>query len=84
MLLGFDNNRKRKTTWLEEEKRAKVLTVLHSWLQARNLNCGVPFVKFESVVAKLRHAFTTLPGSRGLLSPCNRLLKQRPPVVYFH
>ena len=30
------------------------------------------------------HAFTALPGSRGLLSPCKRLLKRRPPVVYFH
>ncbi len=25
-----------------------------------------------------------LPGGRGLLSPCNRLLKCCPPVVYFH
>jgi hypothetical protein len=41
-------------------------------------------MEFELVVAKLRHAFTALPGGRGLLSPCNRLLKQRPPVVYFH
>ncbi len=36
------------------------------------------------MIAKLRHAFTALPGGRGLLSPCNRLLKRRPPVVYFH
>ena len=28
--------------------------------------------------------FTPLPGDRGLLSPCNHLLKRRPPVVYFH
>jgi hypothetical protein len=84
MLLGFDFNGKQKTMWLEEEKQAKLLTILHSWLQAGNLNHGTPFVKFESVVAKLRHAFTALPGGRGLLSPCNHLLKQCPPVVYFH
>jgi hypothetical protein len=36
------------------------------------------------VVAKLRHAFTALPGGRGLLLPCNHLLKRRLLVVYFH
>jgi hypothetical protein len=35
-------------------------------------------------VAKLRHAFTALPGGGGLLSPCNQLVKRRPQVVYFH
>ncbi len=83
-LLGFDFDGKRKTMWLEEEKRAKLLTILHSWLRASSLNRGIPFGEFESVIAKVRHAFTALPGGRGLLSPCNRLLKKRPPVVYFH
>jgi hypothetical protein len=31
-LLGFDFDGKQKTMWLEEEKRAKLLTILHSWL----------------------------------------------------
>ena len=83
-LLGFDFDGNRKTLWLEEEKRAKLLTILHQWLRASSRERGVPFNEFESVVAKLRHAFTALPGGRGLLSPCNRLLKLRPPVVYFH
>jgi hypothetical protein len=82
MLLGFDFDGKRKIMWLEEEKRAKLLTILHSWLQASSLNRGIPFGEFESVIAKVRHVFTALPGGRGLLSPCNRLLKKRPPVVY--
>jgi hypothetical protein len=30
-LLGFDFDSKRKTMWLEEEKRAKLLTILLSW-----------------------------------------------------
>jgi hypothetical protein len=83
-LLGFDFDKQQKTMWLEEEKRAKLLTILHSWLRAGKHERGVPFVEFESVVAKLRHAFTALPGGWGLLSPCNPLLKQRPPVIYFH
>jgi len=83
-LLGFNFDGKRKTMWLEEEKRAKLLTILHSWLRAGSLNRGIPFGEFKSVIAKVRHAFTALPGGRGLLSPCNRLLKKRPPVVYFH
>ncbi len=32
MMLGFDFDGKQKTMWLEEEKRAKLLTILHSWL----------------------------------------------------
>ncbi len=83
-LLGFHFDGKRKTMWLEEEKRAKLLTILHSWLRVGSLNRGILFGEFESVIAKVRHAFTALPGGRGLLSPCNRLLKKRPPVVYFH
>jgi hypothetical protein len=70
--------------WLEEEKRAKLLTILHSWLRTGSLDHGIPFGEFESVIAKVRHAFTALPGGRSLLSPCNRLLKRRPLVVYFH
>ena len=83
-LLGFDFDGNRKTLWLEEEKRAKLLTILHQWLCATSREHGIPFNKFESVVTKLRHPFTALPGGRGLLSPCNRVLKLRPPVVYFH
>jgi hypothetical protein len=33
-------------------------------------------------VARLCHAFIALPGGKGLLSPCNCLLKLRPQVVY--
>jgi hypothetical protein len=83
-ILGFEFDGQQKTLWLEEEKRAKLLTILHRWIHAGTQNRGVPFAEFESVVAKLRHTFTALPGGRGLLSPCNRLLKRRPPVVYFH
>jgi hypothetical protein len=66
-LLGFDFDGQQKKMWLEEEKRAKLLTIIHSWLRAGKRKCGVPFVEFESVDAKLRHAFTALPGGRGIL-----------------
>ena len=35
-------------------------------------------------MAKLWHAFTALPGGRGLLSPCNCHLRKRPQVLYLH
>ncbi len=81
---GFNFDSKQKTMWLEEEKRAKLLTILHGWLWAGCHNCGIPLGEFKSVIAKVRHAFTALPGGQGLLSPCNRLLQKCPPVVYFH
>ncbi len=83
-LLGFDFDGQQKIMWLEEQKRAKLLTTLHSWIRAGDCERGISFKEFKSVVAKLQHAFTALPGDRGLLSPCNRLLKKQPWVVYFH
>jgi hypothetical protein len=83
-LLGFDFDGKQKTMWLEEEKRAKILTTLQSWIRLGTLEQGIPFKEFESVVAKLWHAFTALPGGWGLLSPCNPLLRKQQQVVYLH
>ncbi len=83
-LLGFDFYGNHKIMRLEEEKKAKLLTILHDWIRAGTHNQGVPFQEFEPVVAKLQHAFTALLGGCYLLSPCNRLLKQHSPVVNFH
>ncbi len=49
-------------------KGQKILTTLHGWVQAGNHDQGVLFQEFESVVGKLRHVFTALPGGHGLLS----------------
>jgi hypothetical protein len=84
MLLGFDFDGQHKTIWLEEGKRAKILTMLHGWIRAGNHDQGIPFQEFESVVGILGHAFTALLEGRGLLSPCNRLLRRQALVVYFH
>ena len=84
-LLGFDFDGINKTIWLEETKQAALLTILHQWIQgATKANRGIPFAEFESVTAKLRHAFTVLREGRGLLSPCNWIIKKRPKVVYLH
>ena len=66
MLLGFNFDSKQKTMWLEEEKWAALLAIPHSWLQTGTLNRSIPFGEFESVIAKLRLAFTTLPGGRAV------------------
>jgi hypothetical protein len=52
-ILGFEFDGQQKTLWLEEEKRVKLLTILHSWIRAGTQNRGVSFAEFESVVAKL-------------------------------
>ena len=84
-ILGFDFDGEAKTLWLEEEKRALLLTILHGWLRgARRAHAGIPFKEFESVTAKVRHAFTAIPAGKGLLSPCNGVLRTRPEVVYLH
>ena len=70
--------------WLEEEKRAKLLTTLKGWIRSGEHERGIPFREFKSVTAKLCHAFLAVQGEKGLLSPCTRLLPKQPGVVYFH
>jgi hypothetical protein len=82
-LLGFDLNGDDKTLWLEDAKRQALLTILHGWLRTTcHTNLGIPFSEFKSIIAKIRHTFTSVPAGRGLLSPCNRLLKNRLHFVY--
>jgi hypothetical protein len=84
-ILGFEFDDKEKTIWLDEEKRACLLQILHQWIRGANKGKrGIPFAEFESVVQKLRHAFTALQEGRGLLSPCNWVIQKRPQVVYIH
>jgi hypothetical protein len=83
-LLGFKFNGIEKTIWLKEDKRAALLTILHQWIRGATKEWGIPFAEFESVTAKLRHAFTALREGRGLLSPCNWVICKRPSIVYLH
>jgi hypothetical protein len=71
-LLGFDFDGTAKTMWLEAAKRETLLTILKGWIRAGRCGTpGIPFKEFESVIAKLRHAFTCILAGIGLLSPCN-------------
>ncbi len=74
-LLGFDFNGKDKTMWLETAKGNQLLTILRSWIRTSKHSVqGIQFKEFESVLAKIHHAFTALPAGVGLLSPCNAVL----------
>ena len=84
-VLGFELDGIAKTIWLEEAKRAYLLTVLKGWVRsAQSSTIGIEFKDFESIVAKIRHAFTAIPAGRGLLSPCNKILQKKPRTVYLH
>ena len=62
-ILGFDFDGVNKTIWLEEAKQAHLLTVLHGWIRSSKSGvAGIPFKEFETVVAKIRHAFTAIPA----------------------
>ena len=84
-VLGFDFDGVKKTLWLESEKRDVILTVLHGWLRAATTKAhGIKYEEFESTIGKVRNAFISIPAGRGLLSPCNAILRIKPPVVYLH
>ena len=76
-ILGFDFDGVNKTIWLEEAKQAHLLTVLDCWIHlSRSGTTGIPFNKFESVVAKIYQAFTAIAAGQGLLTPCNKILQK--------
>lgn len=84
-MLGFDFDGTLKTMILSRNKRELLLKTLHKWIRAANRSrMGIPFQEFESVTSKLRHAFMAVPAGRGLMTPFNKLLRLRPPVVYLH
>ena len=45
---------------------------------------SLTYEEFISILSKVRHAFISIPAGRGLLSPCNAVLRKQPPVVYLH
>ena len=84
-ILGFTFDGEHKTLWLEEPKRDALITILKGWIRSgEHQHHGVPFKEFESIVAKIRHAFIAIPAGKGLLSPCNDIIRLAPEVVYLH
>jgi len=82
-ILGFDFDGVNKTIWLEEAKQAHLLTVLNGWIPSSKSGvAGIPFKEFENVVAKIRHAFMAIPAGRGLITPRNKILQTKIPIVY--
>ena len=54
IILGFDFDGIEKTIWLEEAKRAHLLTVLHGWIRSsKSESIGIPFKEFKTVVTKI-------------------------------
>jgi hypothetical protein len=84
-ILGFDFDGEAKTMQLDEKKREFLLAVLTKWIRtAQHKSGGIEFKEFESVIAKVRHAFMCIPEGRGLLTPMNKLLRKKPAFVYLH
>jgi hypothetical protein len=62
-ILCFDFDGLVKTIWLEEAKQANLLVLLHGWIRSSKSGLsGIPFKEFETVMAKIRHAFTAIPA----------------------
>ncbi len=75
-LLGFDFAGVNKTIWLEEEKQAALLMILHHWIRgATKAKWGIPFAEFDLVTAKFRHVLMALREGCGLLSLCNQVIQ---------
>jgi hypothetical protein len=85
-VLGFEFDGVAKTMQLDEKKREFLLAVLTKWIRTGQHKAGgIELKEFESVIAKVRHAFMSIPDGRGLLTPMmNKLLRKRPAFVYLH
>ena len=84
-ILGLTFDGVHKTVWLETDKRDALITILSGWLRSgKDKRFGIPFLEFESVVAKVRHAFITIPAGLGLMSRFNTILRKKPARVFLH
>jgi hypothetical protein len=82
-MLGFDFDGLAKTMQLGQGKRELLLAILHKWARTmKSKSHGIPFKEFESILQKLRHAFTSIPEGRGLMTPCNKIIRKHPETVF--
>ena len=58
--------------------------MLRKWSYLSHRRGGIPFVKFQTILAKLQHAFLTIPAGHGLLSPFYVVLAVQPHFIYLH
>ncbi len=61
---------------LEEDKRDAFITVIHGWIRRSKYRGRIRFNEFQSIMAKVCHAYTAIPTEKGLLSPCNRMIDE--------
>jgi hypothetical protein len=82
-MLGFDFDGLEKTMILSEVKRELLLAILHRWKRTMNSKtAAIPFKEFESVLQKVRHAFTAIPEGKGLMTPCNKIMRKQPEHIF--
>jgi hypothetical protein len=71
-----------KIIWGEVKKCAALLLILKKRIQmGTSTRLGIPYKEFESVTAKIHHAFTPVLARARLLSPCNKILVTKPTRV---
>ena len=74
-----------KTTWIEASNRDGHVTVTKDLIRAsKSGSDGIPFSYFCSVIAKMRHAFISIPIGEGMLAPYNAILRKELNLVFLH
>jgi hypothetical protein len=60
-----------------------LLEVLDRWVRSANGKMRpIEFQEFQSVVSKVCHAFKAILAGKGLMTPCNKLLRMQPKLVF--
>ena len=77
-------NGNNKTIWLSTSKRDALLATLHTWIRLAKQRGGIPFAQFRTMLAKLQHAFLTVPAGRVLFSPFYNIIAIQPQFVFLH
>jgi hypothetical protein len=83
-ILGMSFDGTDKTIWLSEETRDAIIGTLRTWIRISSRHGGIPFKDFHTIMAKLQHAFITIPAGKGLLSPFYALLAAQPQFIFLH
>jgi hypothetical protein len=61
--------------------RLQVESYISDWQFSKSQHLA-SYVSRLNGMAYDRHAFTAIPAGRGLLTPCNKILQTKPPLVY--
>ena len=65
---------------LERDRQSTIDADLHKLLRMKK---GVPFKRIEKLIGKLRHAATSVPTGKNMMTPINKIMQVKPSIFWW-